>query len=246
METETIAFNARKLQAEQAEALRIETERLAEEARQAQIKKDAEERAEKDRQLAELQKENELREKEYHANIKLKDDRFKKRLPQLEKLGFTWDEGRGYFNHPAWGMYWETCVNQDEESWTENINQINQAIKEQAEKDAQQKQRDAELVKEREASAKLAEQLCIQQAEKDKADAEEKQRIEQDAADKLAKEKAALLAPDKEKINQLYKSIQNFSMPEFKSKEALELGRLVAVELDKICKLIKLQSQNLK
>lgn len=42
LETETIAFNARKLQAEQAEAQRIETERLAEEARKEQERLQAE------------------------------------------------------------------------------------------------------------------------------------------------------------------------------------------------------------
>lgn len=62
LENETLAFNARKEQAEKAEALRIETERLAEEARQAQIKKDAEERESQRLENIRLQKENEEKE----------------------------------------------------------------------------------------------------------------------------------------------------------------------------------------
>lgn len=62
LENETLAFNARKEQAEKAELARIETERLAEEARQAQIKKDAEEREAQRLENIRLQKENEEKE----------------------------------------------------------------------------------------------------------------------------------------------------------------------------------------
>jgi len=62
LENETLAFNARKEAAEKAEAARIETERLAEEARQAQIKKDAEEREAQRLENIRLQKENEAKE----------------------------------------------------------------------------------------------------------------------------------------------------------------------------------------
>jgi predicted NUDIX family phosphoesterase len=59
LENETLAFNARKAQAEKAETDRIEAERLAEEARQSQIKKDAEEREAQRLENIRLQKENE-------------------------------------------------------------------------------------------------------------------------------------------------------------------------------------------
>lgn len=62
LENETLAFNARKEVAEKAEALRIETERLAEEARQAQIKKDAEEREAQRLENERLKAENEAKE----------------------------------------------------------------------------------------------------------------------------------------------------------------------------------------
>ena len=62
LENETLAFNARKEAAEKAEALRVETERLAEEARQAQIKKDAEEREAQRLENERLKAENEAKE----------------------------------------------------------------------------------------------------------------------------------------------------------------------------------------
>lgn len=58
LETETITFNARKKAVEEAEAKRIEDERLAEEARQAAAKKDAEEREAQRLENIRLQKEN--------------------------------------------------------------------------------------------------------------------------------------------------------------------------------------------
>lgn len=81
LENETLAFNARKEQAEKAERDRLYTERLAEEARQAQIKKDAEDREAQRLENIRLQKENEEKEKQLtkeRAEAKLAADKLAK------------------------------------------------------------------------------------------------------------------------------------------------------------------------
>lgn len=132
-------------------------------------------------------------------------------------------------------------------------------------------EKEVQLVKERQIAAKEAEKLAKENEaklaeQKRLADTEAKKQADilakqKAEAEKLAKElqakrdaeakieaekKAAQLAPDKEKINQLYKSIQSFTMPEFKTKEAIEIGKLVQGSLSAILQLIKNESQKLK
>jgi hypothetical protein len=94
----------------------------------------------------------------------------------------------------------------------------------------------------------LAEQKKIsdaQKAQSNKLAAELK--AKQDAEAKiLSDKKAAELAPDKEKINALYLSIHNFTIPEFSSNEAKEIGKLVQGSLADILTLIKNESTKLK
>lgn len=80
---------------------------------------------------------------------------------------------------------------------------------------AEQKKRDEEAEK----AKKLQEEndKLKQQQEQEKA------RIEAEEAEKLAKEKALLLAPDKEKINTLYIEIRDFKFPDVQTEEAKKI-----------------------
>lgn len=94
-------------------------------------------------------------------------------------------------------------------------------------------------------SKKQADILLKQKAETEKL-AKELQAKKDAEAKLLAEQKSAELAPDKEKINALYKSIQSFTIPEFSSNEAKEIGKLVQGSLSAILTLIKNESTKLK
>lgn len=102
--------------------------------------------------------------------------------------------------------------------------------------EAENKKRDAELAKEREASAKLAEELRYQKEAKDKAEQEEKARIEAEESEKIAREKAALAAPDKDKVRQLHTALKSIVVPEFETKEGKEIGNTMREALDILIK----------
>lgn len=102
--------------------------------------------------------------------------------------------------------------------------------------ESERKKRDAELAKEREASAKLAEELRLQKEAKDKAEQEEKARIEAEESEKIACEKAALAAPDKEKVRQLHTALKGIVVPEFETKEGKEIGNTMREALDILIK----------
>jgi len=78
----------------------------------------------------------------------------------------------------------------------------------------------AELKKQKDAADKLAAEL------KEKQDQEAK--IE---ADRLAKEKAALKAPDKDKVRVLFEAIKAIQIPEFGTVEGKAIGQLVTAQL---------------
>lgn len=134
----------------------------------------------------------------------------------------------------------------------------NEKLKAEAEK------REAELVKERAEQKRLsdiaakeaaelksendriANELRKQKEEKDLADQQEKQRIETEEYEKLAKEKAALSAPDKEKVNALFLSIKAITIPDFATDEYKAIGKEVKSGIDIILKGIKDLSKGLK
>jgi hypothetical protein len=132
-------------------------------------------------------------------------------------------------------------------------------------------EKEALLVKEREASKAEADKLAAENAKK----LAEQKRIADEAAkkqaaelakqkaeaDKLAKElqakkdsetkaeadkKAAQLAPDKEKINQLYKSLKAFEVPDFTTTECAVIGTEVLNKISHILSYIKAESIKLK
>jgi ribosome-associated toxin RatA of RatAB toxin-antitoxin module len=126
--------------------------------------------------------------------------------------------------------------------------------------EAEQKRVDAENKRiAKENSAKLAEQKRLSDIESKKQ--AELLAAEKLAADKLAKElqvkkdaeakiladkKAAELAPDKEKVNQLYLTIKEIAIPDFKSDEAIKLGLSVKNKINELLADIKTMAANLK
>jgi len=164
LETETIAFNARKLAAEQAEAKRIEDERLAEEARLAQIEKDRLEREEKDRQLAELQKaetERLAKEAELIKEHQLLNKRFEQyALKAIMPYGFDKvDHGlqhREYQWFIGAKFYSEFTTEADMLEWVAEIKQRHTVFMQEADAKFQ-------LEKQREENAKLAAEIKAKQ-----------------------------------------------------------------------------------
>lgn len=113
----------------------------------------------------------------------------------------------------------------------------------QAEKDRlakiEQDKKDAEL-------SLVKKELDAEKERKEKELEDEKARIEAEEAEKIAKEKAALLAPDKDKINALYLSIKNISFPELQTEEAKAISVSVKEGLDIILLGIKNAASTLK
>lgn len=111
--------------------------------------------------------------------------------------------------------------------------------KEQAEKDRLAKiesDKQAKILADAKAEAdKLAKQI------KDKEDAEklaqeqEKARIEAEEADKLAKEKALLLAPDKEKVKVFFEKFKSLEFPELES----EAGRAMSIRVNEALQVVR-------
>lgn len=87
---------------------------------------------------------------------------------------------------------------------------------------------------------------------KAKADAEklaaeqERQRIEAEEADKLAKEKAALLAPDKEKVKVFAIDFGKLVFPELSTKEGKEMAVRVNAEIEKLKAFINTEYKKMK
>lgn len=133
----------------------------------------------------------------------------------------------------------------------------NERLKEEAEKlRKEQELKDAEAKKEADRLAKIAADAKAEsnrlaaelQAKKDAEELayqKEKDRIEAEEADKKAKEKAALLAPDKEKIRKMYDALKAFDLPEVQSEEAKNIVARVKEGLTLLIKDIQLQSQKL-
>lgn len=131
--------------------------------------------------------------------------------------------------------------------------------------------KEVELVKEREAAKqaadklakenadKLAEQQRLAKIESDKQAAEllkqkqaadklqaELQAKKDQEAKQLATKQAALLAPDKDKINQLYVALKNLEVPKFQTIEAATIGDYVKNQIAQLLEDIKFKSKKLK
>lgn len=89
-------------------------------------------------------------------------------------------------------------------------------------------------------------ELEAEKQRKEKELEDEKARIEAEESEKLAKDKAALLAPDKEKINALFIAIRDFSFPEVKTEEANKIVSDVKESFEFLLKAIKEQAKTLK
>lgn len=133
----------------------------------------------------------------------------------------------------------------------------NEKLKAEAEKlRKEQELKDVEAKKEADRLAKIAadakaesDRLAAElQAKKDAeelAHQKEKERIEAEEAEKKAKEKAALLAPDKEKIRKMYDALKAFDLPEVQSEEAKNIVARVKEGLTLLIKDVQVQSQKL-
>lgn len=240
LENESLAFNARKEQAEKAEVLRIETERLAEEARRAQIKKDAEEREAQRLENIRLQKENEEKQKQIESERIIAEKKQAELSKQAERdlqekqkqqdrqsamfgLGLQWDGQM--FHYQDINFHWTDllCMNDaDFEKAYKGASKRMEILK-------------AEKLKKEQADKELSDKLATEL--KAKQDAEAK--IEAD-------KKAALVAPDKEKINNLYLAFKNVELPICDSKEADALISKVAEKVRELLMFIKIEAKNLK
>lgn len=275
LENEQLAANARKEQAEKAQQARIEAERFAEENRLAEIKRQEEEREAQRLENERLRKEKEEREAaEIKAMAKRESDQKKFKeysLKGLYKLGFADTEGGVDFGVHSWFIgsnhysYFEKKEEADE--WLVEIQTRLKTYQEKADAEAL-------LAKERESAAKEAKKQAdaadklrkeqqskldaanketarIQAELKDKQDAEQKAiadakaKEESDAKEREAAEKAALLAPDKEKVRSLFEAIKAIAIPEFTTVEGKAIGKLVSEELTKLTKSVIIESKKL-
>lgn len=132
----------------------------------------------------------------------------------------------------------------DHEAEQNRIREENQKLKAEQEKlrianekklQKQKKENEAKLKKEREAKEKIEAEL------KAKRDAENKAELarRKEAEDKAKKEKEARLAPDKQKLQELAKTIVDINLPEVKSEEAKNILKSVQELLNKTSNYIK-------
>lgn len=149
-------------------------------------------------------------------------------------------------------------LEKEREEERKRLEEENRKLKEQQEierkkQEAERQKQELQLKKEREAAEKLRiekeeqikaereKSLKIQRELEAKQEAErlEKERIEKEKRDKL-------LAPDKEKINQLYLSIKNFDFPNVIDLESKKIIDSVKEDFNEILKKIILKSKSLK
>ena len=193
-------------------------EAVKESRRLAEIKRVADEKESEDNRLAEIAKQEAERERIRLENIELKKQADAKELElQAER----------------------------KKAEAERLKLQAENEKIQAE-DARLAKLQADKIAEIEAkNAQIAKELKAKQNAIDLAHEQEKRRIEDEENDRKAKEKAALLAPDKEKVRVLFDTIKSIQIPEFKSTEAIELGIRVKEALEIVKKLIIEDSKKL-
>jgi len=91
--------------------------------------------------------------------------------------------------------------------------------------------------------------LTAERKERERAEAElkAKQEAEQAERDRKAKaEKDALLAPDKEKVNQLYTAIKSIAIPEFMTTEGKQFAANIQAKIGELLKGVKEEAAKLK
>lgn len=121
--------------------------------------------------------------------------------------------------------------------------------KEQAEKDRLAKiesDKQAKAIADAKAEADKATALLKEKEEKEKqAQEAERKRIEDEEADKLAKEKALLLAPDKEKVKVFFEQFKSLEFPTLESEAGKAMETRVNEALQMVKQLIINDSKNL-
>lgn len=200
-----------------------ENERLAELARIEADKKAEAERLERERLEAER-----------IESQRLENDRLKKEAEQREK---ELEAER------------KRLAAEQAKKDAEQKAELERLAKEQAEKDRLAKIESDRLAKiaadEKAKSDKLAAELKAKQEAEDLALANKKARIEAEENEKIAKEKAAFLAPDKDKVRKLYDELLAIKMPEVQSEEAKAIIKLVSESIEIIRKEIIKESKKL-
>jgi hypothetical protein len=269
---ESLLFTTRQEVEAKAERERVEAERLAEEKRLADEQKERE-RLEAERVEAErIRIELERIENEKKAEIEAAHKQAAIYIEQLLQDGFTEDEGGDLWSKQgSWTIGYSDLFKSTPDEFATTVKRINDWIIERNAMEAEEKRHAAELKaandlaeKQRaENAAKLAEQqrlakiesdkqaklLADQKAASDKLAAELKVKKDEEiriANEKIAAEKQALIAPDKDKINALDLAIKNIAIPEFKTPEAKKIGSKVQELLNGVLDEIKEQSKNLK
>jgi hypothetical protein len=206
-----------KLKAEKAEADRIEKERLAEVERQKEIE------AENVRLKAEA-------EEKAKAEEKIRD-----RINKVTALGLVWNQLFAIYEKDGLDVSPTEIKELDDKAFESKLAHVKRKLdkiesdrKELA--DRQKAQEDAKLEKERkQAEADRIEREKLENAERDRKAREE--------ADKKAKEEAdlaALLSPDKDKINTFNNAlgiIRSEKLPAVKSKQAQDVVNFIDTEL---------------
>ncbi len=240
--------------AKQAKADKIAAEKKAEEDRvaagAAEKKHQEEERLENER----LRKEAEAKE--------AKERKLNDRLKQLSTLGLKWD-GEQYVRDDINVHHTEISTLGDADFAkliTELTNEITRRVEAAAKAEVK---RQAEAEKERKAEAeKLAAERKVQEeklaAERKTAEdarkrsesleREKKEREADDArikAEEEAKQHAALLAPDKEKLESLANIIDNLAMPHVSNREAIAVLNETVDFLNRISKNLRKKAKEL-
>lgn len=219
-QADLLAAEQARVEAERLEAERIEQERIARE------KAEAERQAE----LARLQEENARLESERkakadeEARLKAEQEaRWQKARGTAEKalVKLGYEKAEGGMSHTVVhhfigsAFYSQIDSNEEYKVFLSDIEtRLNQALEAKAEK---------------EKAAKLETELLEAKRKEDERIAEESARQQQQAAD----EKAARLAPDKEKLSKLADALDSYELPELSSQEAKEILSNIRVLLGK-------------
>jgi hypothetical protein len=219
--TEKLAFETREEQARLAELQRIEDERLAEEQR---VKAEQEKQAEQER----IKKENEV--------LKEKEVIRQKRFAEMQPIAIVIRDFNGMIELPE--DEYKKQLADHKIGYQQHIEfQIEQENKK---REQEAKERQDELAK-IEMNAKIK---AKQDAEKE-LQQKEKARIEAEESEKLAKEKAALLAPDKEKVKVFFGQFDALKFPELSSEQGKAMEIRIKDALSIVRKLIIEDSKTL-
>jgi hypothetical protein len=254
LDTERIAFQARKDAAEKAEQDRIAAEKKAEEDRIAREKADAEAREAQRVENERLKKQEELRQAAEVKRLLEEQEKVAKYANRLINHGFELinhdaDFGAKKYSKIGFSLTGGqmTLMSDDEVSQVilsaQKAEEKEIEIQIEREKAEKERQRLADIqAKER---AEAEKKLAAERAEREKAEAELK--AKRDAEAKIeADKKQALLAPDKDKVNQLYVAIKGIAIPEFKTQEAYKIGTTVQNRISDLLAEIKELAKTLK